>query len=105
MKKIAGQFRQGDILAENAVIPKGAKNVAPVNGRYVIAEGEATGHAHTIDASLGELYEKDGVLYFKPYTDAPWEHQEHAVITLPKPKKFTRQREWTDAQEPRQVLD
>lgn len=101
------QYRQGDVFIEDVkTIPLGAKKVAAKNGRYVIAEGEATGHAHTIEEKYGELYELDGVLYFKPSGVAPLEHQEHATIPLTRsPKRFTIQREWTDAMEPRQVLD
>jgi hypothetical protein len=101
------QYRQGDVLIEEvAEIPKGAVKVAPVNGRLVLAEGEATGHAHTIEADYGEMVEKDGVLYLVVKRDAPLSHQEHATVTLPKKKHVvTRQQQWSDALEPRPVLD
>ena len=99
-------YRQGDVLIEKvAEIPAGAA-VAPKAGRYVLAEGEATGHAHTVDARYGELVESRGMLYLRLTAAAPLEHQEHATITLePGTYRVTRQREWTDADEPRQVAD
>lgn len=101
-------YRQGDVLIEQvASIPKGARRVE-VKGRIVLAEGEATGHAHTIAEQYGELYEKDGTLYLRlSERDAPLTHQEHSTIVLPARKAYrvVRQREWTDADEPRQVLD
>src|SRR3989304_3582392 len=69
------QYRQGDVFIEEvASIPEGARRVPALNGRYVIAEGEATGHAHTIDEKYGELYEHKGVLYFKPSAEATLVH-------------------------------
>lgn len=98
-------YRQGDVLIEPVrSIPAKAKKLA--GARMVLAEGEATGHAHTIAEEYGEMYERDGVLYLRIAEAAPLEHQEHATITIaPGTYRVTRQREWTDADEPRQVLD
>lgn len=79
------QMRQGDVLVEKvAGIPAGATRITAGVRGYVLAEGEATGHAHTVAPEYGELYEKDGVLYLKIEADAPLTHQEHATITLPR---------------------
>lgn len=52
--------RQGDLLIVKVdKIPEGALE----QKSRVLAEGEATGHMHELD--LGEVYEKDGTLYFK----------------------------------------
>lgn len=101
------QTVQGDILIEKiAKIPAGAKLVKPINGKHVIAEGEATGHAHTIDETVGDLFELDGVLYLKAKQPGTIEHQEHAAQKIAKGiTRFVRQREWTDLDEPRTVLD
>ena len=101
------QLRQGDVLLEVVdAIPSGAKAVPPQNGKHVLAEGEATGHAHTVEAEHGTLYEKDGVLYLKLEAEAPMRHQEHAPITIPAGiVRKAPQMEWSDALEPRQVLD
>ena len=79
------QYRQGDILISyipESDVPKDARPVAPINGRMVLAEGEATGHAHTIDADYGTMVEKDGVLYLRLTADAPLMHQEHGQVTI-----------------------
>ena len=57
MKKFDGQIRQGDVLlhAFDGDIPKGAKIVEPQNGRYILAEGEVTGHAHVITDNDSEV--------------------------------------------------
>lgn len=89
------QFRQGDVLVEAAAIPEDAKRVK-VQGRVILAEGEATGHAHTMEADLVELYEREGTLYMNVLAPAPLTHQEHAAITVtPGTYKVTRQREYT----------
>jgi len=101
------QTVQGDILIEKcSKIPAGAKPVKPINGKHVIAEGEATGHAHTIDESVGDIFELEGVLYLKAKQAGTIEHQEHAAQKITKGiTRFVRQREFTDADEPRPVRD
>ena len=76
-------FQQGDVLIESAEIPKLAKKVKS-NGRLILAEGEATGHAHAIvETEKAELFEKDGRLWLgvKEQTDVT--HEEHGTVTLP----------------------
>ena len=109
MKKFDGQIRQGDVLlhAFDGDIPDGAKIVEPRNGRYVIAEGEATGHAHVItDTDSVTVAEKDGVLYLRVESEVPISHEEHGIVTAT-PRVYTRppQTEWSSAMEPRRVLD
>ena len=101
------QIRQGDVLLEEVdAVPAGAARIPAVNGRLVLAEGEATGHAHTVAEQYGELYEKDGTLYLSLTEAVPLEHQEHgAVVLVPRVYRKVQQREWTDAMEPRPVLD
>jgi hypothetical protein len=44
-------YRQGDVLLERIVkIPRGMTKQSPVD-QIVLAHGEATGHAHTVDAN------------------------------------------------------
>lgn len=73
-------YRHGDLVLRRVrSVPKNAKPVMPTARGYVLAEGEATGHAHTIDAVPGvEMYERDGVLYLR-VMDTPREvrHEEH----------------------------
>lgn len=102
MDKIKGQFRQGDVLIEACAqaevkgTPQDAKN-----GRAILAEGEATGHAHA--CAGGALLEVDthtAYLTAGPET-ASVVHEEHATIPLApaQPYKVTRQREWSDEDE------
>lgn len=59
---------QGDVIfVKIDSIPAGAKKVTPQRkSGYVLAEGEATGHAHVLTAEPGvELFERDGMLFIK----------------------------------------
>lgn len=70
-------WRQGDVLVKRVKrVPEGAKKK---EGR-VVMEGEMTGHAHRLTA--GELYEKDGQLYFGVPERADLVHEEHGTITF-----------------------
>lgn len=109
MQKFDGQIRQGDVLlnAFDGQIPEGATRVEPRGDRYVLADGEVTGHAHVITATdTVELYEKDGVLYLKVDVEQALTHEEHGAVKVA-PRVYTRppQTEWSSAMEPRRVLD
>jgi hypothetical protein len=107
-------FRQGDVL----VIPVGElpANLCPVKrdarGRLILAEGEVTGHAHAISASGAEMFADPKATseaadrYLRLRSTVTLDHEEHGQIVLP-PGDYVvrRQREWTDADEPRPVLD
>lgn len=104
MKK---QFRQGDcFLEEVEEIPADAKPVQPRDGRYVLLDGEATGHHHSVEAcDAMEMLERDGTLYLRVKEEKPLEHQEHNPIPLsPRNYQMTRQREYRD-EEIRYVQD
>jgi len=81
MKK---QKQQGDVLfLRIKSLPEGIKEVKPRNGKYILAEGEATGHAHAIVANTDvQLYERDNVLYLSVSTPAVITHEEHKEITV-----------------------
>ena len=84
--------RQGDLLIIK--VKKIPEDAIKVKSR-VLAEGEATGHMHELD--LGEVYEKDGVLYFKvPEGEtATLNHQEHGAMTFETGEyKVIKQREY-----------
>lgn len=83
--------RQGDLLIVKVkAIPEG---VVKKNDR-VLAEGEATGHVHKLDC--GDVYEKNGVLYFRvEETETRLAHPEHGtMIFVPGEYKVIRQREY-----------
>jgi hypothetical protein len=101
-------LRQGDVL----LIPVDAIPATATRrfGPLVLAYGEATGHAHTVesdaeivDAFLADL---DGQTYLSAPATARVVHQEHGPLVLDgKPYRVVRQVEWTDEMEPRRVAD
>jgi len=80
------QIQQGDVLLEKIeVMPNDVKVINPTEKGYVLAEGEATGHAHRIteiDSNICQLYEKDGALYVKALKPVVLKHEEHKQITI-----------------------
>jgi len=58
--------QQGDVLFTPSRKPKGAKKVKAKSGKYILREGEATGHAHVLAAD-------------KPIVS----HEEHGTVLLP----------------------
>jgi|SRR5882672_2793982 len=77
MKKLKQQ--QGDVLFHPVdSIPEGARSIDPKNGSFILAEGEATGHAHRVEAIAGvEFYEKDGKFYLVAKKQCTVTHEEH----------------------------
>ena len=86
-------WRQGDLLVKKIKeIPEGAVK----QNHRILAEGEATGHIHELD--LGEVYEKNGTLYFRvPEGNiSTLNHQEHGALTFePGIYQVKKQREYT----------
>ena len=77
-------YQQGDVLIEGVtVLLDGLKRVKRTKRGLVLAEGEATGHAHVIADDGVELYERDGVLYLSVKNGATVTHEEHKPVTLP----------------------
>lgn len=73
---------QGDVFfVRIQSIPKEFTKVNRDERGYIIAEGEATGHAHVIDDDI-ELYEKDGILFVKTEKTVEVRHEEHRPVTL-----------------------
>lgn len=123
-------MRQGDVLTILvASLPATLSPRKRTRRGIVLAEGEVTGHAHTIAAkdvvhfdatdatraaeqllaSVGlkvELGREHAPTFLEVPTGATIRHQEHASIELA-PGKYVvvRQREWSDAEEPIQVAD
>ena len=83
-KKDAKFYQQGDVLKIIDTMPAGAKKINPASRGWVLAEGEATGHAHAVtDTDTCEMYELDGVLYLRALKDTVVRHEEHGKIELP----------------------
>lgn len=123
--------RQGDVAILRVNALPGGKLTARSReqGRVVLAHGEVTGHAHAIAdkmviqyeatnpteaankllADVGltvELSEHNAPTFLAVEEPATVEHEEHSPIALePGSYVVLRQREWSDADEPRQVAD
>lgn len=89
-------YIQGDVYLTEAVeIPNNAEKVSARNGRFILAEGEATGHAHAVVDDELEVYERNGILYIKASRPFTIVHEEHASITVePGIYEVDRQREY-----------
>jgi len=97
MKPKPTLYRQGDVLLERVKnIPDTAKPVT-TDGKIILAHGEVTGHAHTIDSPDSLLMEDSGVTYLDVrQAMAALVHQEHATVDLPVGTyRVTRQREYS----------
>jgi hypothetical protein len=76
-------FRQGDVLLiEVDEIPEEAKS-EPRSGRIVLAEGEATGHAHAIHERDARTFTHDGERFLLTKSKAQLIHEEHGPIEVP----------------------
>lgn len=95
------QVRQGDVMivGVNSTPTKlKAVKADPKFGAYVLAYGEVTGHAHTIEKSCVEDFQldaRDGTLYFTLKKPSAVKHQEHTAISLsPGTYKAIRQKQY-----------
>lgn len=107
LKRIAGQFRQGDVLVEYiGEIPPAAKRVSKRGlKRITVAHGEATGHHHSIDIAAADWWKSDQEQFVEVKQATALTHQEHALIPLaPGQVKIVRQREYSP-EEIRNVAD
>lgn len=77
------QKQQGDVIFTRITeIPKSANRVKPDHRGHVLAEGEATGHAHTIEDSDAELYREGERLLALIHKTSTVKHQEHGPVML-----------------------
>lgn len=82
--KTGEYVQQGDVIIKKVDVDfTGMKKVAKGARGFVLAEGEATGHAHRVEDDI-ELFEKDGTLYIGSKEDFTVEHEEHGAITVEK---------------------
>jgi hypothetical protein len=106
------QARQGDVFIESADsdIPKDSKRIGLDRGRYILAYGEVTGHAHAIpvvEPEEVELWEDNqGVMWLKvKKEEAKLVHEEHGQITLKRGTYRVRHQVESDFDEERRVAD
>jgi len=82
MKKI---YRHGDILLKAIKLNSKLKSLGKFN-QYVLAEGETTGHKHTLVAKPQTYFEvledEKGQKYLKLEREAELTHQEHKTIKI-----------------------
>lgn len=84
-------IQQGDVLFKKIKsIPGNLKRVARRNngfgaGRYVVAEGETTGHHHSTIQECELFEDVNGTLYIRNASESPiiFEHQEHGAVEVP----------------------
>ena len=77
------QFRQGDVLLVAVpAIPADAERQR-AHGRLVLAEGEATGHAHAIAEPDAREFRVGDERFVLVRSAAQLIHEEHATIDLP----------------------
>lgn len=100
-------YRQGDILFVEVEEAVSGRTVRRKNGRIIVAEGEATGHAHAIatpGVKLIERVEPDPARLVEQFhahylvADKPFEvvHEEHDTVELPAGTfRVVRQREYS----------
>ena len=93
-------YRQGDVLLVKVDEPPADARTVPRDGRgrFVLAEGEATGHAHVVAGPEAQLVtqEQADELYLLVHGDeVVVEHDEHDAIHLPPGSyRVIRQREY-----------
>lgn len=76
-------FRQGDVLlVEVPQVPEEAEPEAR-SGRIVLAEGEATGHAHAIHERDARTFTHEGERFLLTRSRAQLVHEEHGPIEVP----------------------
>jgi hypothetical protein len=78
------QFRQGDVLL--VAVPRIPKDAVRQRrkGRLVLAEGEATGHAHAIAERDAREFRVGDERFVLVRSAARLIHEEHATIDLPR---------------------
>lgn len=80
----AAQVRQGDVLLV-PVDPEAAGSARPLprtGGRVVLAEGEATGHAHAIRGAGATLLADDEQRFLRVTAPVTLDHEEHAPVPV-----------------------
>jgi hypothetical protein len=78
--KLNSYAQQGDVLIKKVSDIKGKKL-----NHLTLAQGESSGHHHTITKGEAELYEHEGTLFLRVNSaEAILTHQEHNTIVIPK---------------------
>jgi len=74
-------YQQGDVLIEKVDYKISGTKL----DHLTLAEGETTGHHHSITQGLGQLIMMDKIMHLQIFSEtAKLKHQEHNEIILPK---------------------
>ena len=76
-------FRQGDVLLIEVPEIPAAATAESRAGRIVLAEGEATGHAHAIHERDARTFTYQGQRFLLTRSRAQLVHEEHGPIEVP----------------------
>jgi len=79
------QVRQGDVLLVLLAAADGEEGLVEQKAEesVVLEHGEATGHAHRVEASRVVLYyDRQAAQYLRVLEETPLTHEEHAAIML-----------------------
>lgn len=80
MAKEQLKHQQGDVLIFAIdTLPTGLKKVEPKGGRFILAEGEATGHAHAISnvEDVEMFADEQGNIFVTVKSEVALSHEEH----------------------------
>ena len=101
-------FRQGDVvLIPVSKLPQKIVATKRQHNRLILAEGEATGHAHAISDENATLWMgEDGKMFLSATKDVALQHEEHGTIHVPAGLfEVRRQREYVPKDVPQKVKD
>lgn len=75
-------FQQGDVLIKKVDCVPNGRILPRKNGRIILAEGEATGHCHSINVEDADLIQEGEKILLRLGQKAALTHEEHKLITL-----------------------
>ena len=80
------QLQQGDVLfVKVSTLPSNLKAAPTTRRGIILADGETTGHAHTIEdlENVNVFVDESGALYVEAKEATVVTHEEHKPVTLP----------------------
>lgn len=104
IEKVAGQYRQGDVLIQKAKGPPAAAEERKWwIGELILAQGEATGHHHKLELPRGVLaFAESGSEGLETMPDPAdwWKSGDDQFVSVPNPAQVTHQEHATIALDP-----
>lgn len=77
-------LQHGDVILRGiSSLPEGCKEVIRKGEKFIVAEGEMTGHNHVIVETGAKLLELKGELYLEVLEPVTITHEEHKAIAIP----------------------